>query len=258
MADIGASNWSETDANNSSAAPDGAPENMAAAGVNDTMRAMMGATKRFYDWSIPKATAGSSTVYTLSYSVAPGALVDGMTHFVVFHAANGAAPTLNVNGLGAVPLHIMGPTAWGAPAAGAIPVNSYALVAYSSSAGTYRLVRNSGAGVWTASDASGAGVAFTSVSCSYQVSGTWCHCSFLYTYSANGSGASASFTLPVAANSTYGGTSGILDVHSGGFNGLVRVTQGSAVASLLNSAGNALTNTTMGGLTVSGTISYPI
>ena len=46
MTDISASNWSPTDASNNSAAPDGAPEGMPPSGVNDTMRAIMGADRR--------------------------------------------------------------------------------------------------------------------------------------------------------------------------------------------------------------------
>src|SRR5260370_12475424 len=92
--DISASNWNEADASNTTAAPDGAPEGMAPSGLNDVLRAHQGAVKRWYDWTIPKTTAGTSTAYTLTYSVAPGALVDGMTHLAQFNAANGNAPTL--------------------------------------------------------------------------------------------------------------------------------------------------------------------
>ena len=80
MADIGASNWNENDTNNNQPAPDGAPEGMSPSGVNDTIRAVMGAVKRWFNWSSPKVTAGSATAYTLTYGVTPGALVDGMTH----------------------------------------------------------------------------------------------------------------------------------------------------------------------------------
>ena len=87
MADIGAGNWNENDTNNNQPAPDGAPEGMSPSGVNDTIRAVMGALKRWFNWSSPKVTAGSATAYTLTYGVAPGALVDGMTHLVQFHAS---------------------------------------------------------------------------------------------------------------------------------------------------------------------------
>src|SRR5689334_15745018 len=101
--DICTSAWNEADAANSAAAPDGAPEGMAPSGVNDVLRAHQGALKRWYNWTVPKLTAGTSSAYTLAYAVAPAALVDGMTHVVQFHAVNDAAATLNVNALGALP-----------------------------------------------------------------------------------------------------------------------------------------------------------
>src|SRR5712664_161903 len=103
--DIGNTNWNEADASNTSAAPDGAPEGMAPSGLNDVLRAHQGAVKRWYNWMAPKVTGGTSTAYTLTYGVSPGALVDGMTHLVEFHTSNGASPTLNVNGLSAIPLY---------------------------------------------------------------------------------------------------------------------------------------------------------
>jgi microcystin-dependent protein len=138
--DIGASNWSETDASNNTPAPDGAPEGMFPSGVNDTIRAVMGATKRWYDWSIPKITGGTSTAYTLSYSVAPGALLDGMVHVVQFNAANGNASTLNVNSLGAIPLHYYSAGAWRAVPAALFDTDTISRVAYNASVGAYRLL----------------------------------------------------------------------------------------------------------------------
>jgi hypothetical protein len=113
---------------------------MAPSGVNDVLRAVMGAQKRFYNWQSTKQTAGSATAYTLSYGVAPGALVDGMTHLVEFHAANGNAATLNVNSLGAKPLHYYSVGAWRAVPAALFDANQVSLVAYNASAGTYRLL----------------------------------------------------------------------------------------------------------------------
>ena len=91
--DIYSSNWDPTDANNDDAAPDGAPEGMAPGGINDVLRAHQGAIKRYVNQQSPKTTAGSSTAFTLTYSVAPGALYDGATHLVEFDQANGAAAT---------------------------------------------------------------------------------------------------------------------------------------------------------------------
>jgi microcystin-dependent protein len=138
--DITQTNWNESDASNSTAAPDGAPEGMAPSGVNDVLRAHQGALKRWYNWSIPKLTAGTSTAYALTYSVAPGALVDGMTHLVEFHTTNGAAPTLNVNALGAVPLYYYSYGAWRALPASLFGANALLRVAYHASSGVYRLI----------------------------------------------------------------------------------------------------------------------
>jgi microcystin-dependent protein len=138
--DVYASNWNEDDNANITTAPDGAPEGMAPSGVNNVLRAHQGAMKRFAVWSIPKTTAGSSTAYTLSYSVAPGALADGMTHLVQFHVANSAAATLTVNGLSAIPIYYHAAGAWRAAPPGLIDVDEIRRVAYHTSSGTYRLL----------------------------------------------------------------------------------------------------------------------
>ena len=138
--DISAANWSEDDNANTTAAPDGAPEGMAPSGVNNVLRAHQGALKRFYNWTNPKITGGSGTAYTLSYAVAPGALVDGMTHLVQFHAVNAASATLNVNSLGATPLHYHAAGAWRVAPPGLIDTDEVCRVAYHSSSGAYRLI----------------------------------------------------------------------------------------------------------------------
>lgn len=138
--DICASNWNEDDASNITAAPDGAPEGMAPSGVNNVLRAHQGAIKRAYNWSIPRQTGGTSTAYTLSYAVAPGALVDGVTHVIEFHVANGATSTLNVNVLGAIPIHYYSAGAWRVLPPGLLGANEAARVAYHVSSGAYRLI----------------------------------------------------------------------------------------------------------------------
>jgi hypothetical protein len=140
MADIYATNWNETDASNTDAAPDGMPEGMRPSGVNDWGRAVAGALKRYVNQNIPKTTAGTSTSYTLSYTVAPGALVDGMTHVVNFNATCGASPTLNVNTLGAKPIHYFNGATWAVVPSGRIKSGMTLEVAYNASAGTYRIV----------------------------------------------------------------------------------------------------------------------
>ncbi len=137
--DIGASNWTEDDNSNTTAAPDGAPEGMAPSGVNNVLRAHQGAIKRWYNWMAPKLTAGSGSAYTLSYSVAPSALVDGMSFMVEFHAAPNAGATLDVNVLGATPIRhfyngawYLLPPAWCAP-------NSIMRLIYHASSGVFRV-----------------------------------------------------------------------------------------------------------------------
>jgi hypothetical protein len=142
--DISQIAWAEADASNSTAAPDGAPEGMAPSGLNDTIRADRGAIKRWYNQTIPKLTGGTSTAYTLSYGVAPTALADGMTHVVQFNQACGASPTLNVNGLGALPLHKYTAGAWAVLGANNVTTDMVALVTYNLAAGAYRILYSSG------------------------------------------------------------------------------------------------------------------
>jgi len=138
--DISQSVWNEVDDNNNSAAPDGAPEGMAPSGVNNLIRADRGAIKRWYNQTIPLVTGGSSTAYTLSYSVAPTTLADGMTHLLRFHTTNGAAATLNVNALGAKPLFAYIAGTWMAAPAGAFPADFIARVAFDNASGNYRIL----------------------------------------------------------------------------------------------------------------------
>ncbi len=139
--DIGASNWNEVDASNTDAAPDGAPEGMAPSGVNNVLRAHQGAVKRFWDRINPTATTGgTTTAYTLSYSVAPSAYVNGELYRFIVNATNGAAATLNVNALGAIPLRLFG----GNLLAGALLANDIVTARYNSSAGAFDIIPQNG------------------------------------------------------------------------------------------------------------------
>ncbi len=101
MADISQTNWSETDANNSQAAPDGFPEGMPPSGVNDAARAVMGAVKRFWDRSnAVQASTGSANAYALTYTVAPTIYATGERYAFRASFANTGPCTLNVNSLG--------------------------------------------------------------------------------------------------------------------------------------------------------------
>lgn len=140
--DISQSNWNEVDDNNVVAAPDGAPEGMPPSGVNNTLRAMMGAIKRWYDQSIPRATdgTGTSTAYTLGYGAVPTALADGMTFLVAFDKGCGNAPTLDVNSLGAKPLYKWAFGSWVALAAGDLLAGQIVRVSYQQSLGAFRVL----------------------------------------------------------------------------------------------------------------------
>jgi hypothetical protein len=140
MSDLTNSNWSETDASNNAAVPNGWPEGMQPSGVNNTARADRGAIKRWYNWTVPTTTGGTTTNYTLTYGVAPEALVDKMSHVVNFNATCGASPTLNVNSLGATPIHYFNGATWAVVPSGMIKSGMTLEVAYNSSAGTYRIV----------------------------------------------------------------------------------------------------------------------
>lgn len=140
MTDIPSTDWSQTDDSNTGTPPAGAPEGMSPGKVNDTLRAMMGAVKRWYAWSIPATTSGTSTAYTITYSVAPGALVDGMTFLVSFDQACGSSPTLNVNSLGAKTLQKYVGSSWSDVAAGDIQADQILRVTYNSTAGKFRVI----------------------------------------------------------------------------------------------------------------------
>jgi hypothetical protein len=131
MADISASNWSETDASNNSAAPDGAPEGMAPSGVNDTMRAMMGGVKRFWDRINGVLTSGGgTTAYTLTPTVALGSYVTGERFTFKANATSTGAATLNISALGAKNIYKMANAAVAATVAGDLVDNMMYEVVY--------------------------------------------------------------------------------------------------------------------------------
>lgn len=122
MADISQTNWSEQDGLNNQAAPNGAPEGMPPSGVNDTLRAVMGATKRFWDRiNGTVEVAQLANTFSLNYTVGPATGEHGETFVWKAPGANTGASTLNV-GFGAHP--IMRPSS-----AGITPLNSSDIVA---------------------------------------------------------------------------------------------------------------------------------
>jgi hypothetical protein len=107
MPDISNAAWTEVDGSNTTAPPAGWPEGMAANAVNDTARMMMGAIKRFYDHANASVTSGgAANVQTLTYTVAPAALVRGDAYSFIVGFTNTGATTLNINGLGATAIKV--------------------------------------------------------------------------------------------------------------------------------------------------------
>lgn len=115
MTDISQSNWSPVDSGNSSAAPDGAPESMPPSGVNDTLRAVMGALRRWWERLCGTLTSsGGPTAYALTPAVALGSYATGERFAFKINATNTGASTLNISGLGAKNIYkqtISGPAA---------------------------------------------------------------------------------------------------------------------------------------------------
>src|SRR5216684_3033430 len=113
MAELSGATYSEVDASNNQAAPNGMPEGMPPAGVNDAWRAGMGAIKRSYDrdhagsWC---TVGGTANAITLSFPVAPASYVQGEKYAFKATAANTGATTVNVNGLGAKNVYKKSPT----------------------------------------------------------------------------------------------------------------------------------------------------
>ena len=89
--------YSATAASNNSAAPDGAPENMAPSGVNDTIRKVMANLAEF---AIAQVVGGTADALTLTPTNTLAAYVDGMqVHFRAANANATTTPTLAISGL---------------------------------------------------------------------------------------------------------------------------------------------------------------
>jgi len=89
--------YSATAASNNSAAPDGAPEGMAASGVNDTIRKVMANLAEF---AIAQVAGGTADALTLTPTNTLAAYVDGMqVHFRAAAANATTTPTLAISGL---------------------------------------------------------------------------------------------------------------------------------------------------------------
>jgi len=94
--------WSTTAASNNASPPNGAPEGMSPASVNDCIRECMAAIAKFYkDTQGTLVTTGSANAYVLTTNNAHASLA--AQSLIVFRAnfTNTSTCTLNVDGLGA-------------------------------------------------------------------------------------------------------------------------------------------------------------
>lgn len=100
--------WSTTAGNNTSASPDGFPENMAPSGVNDSARELMAQVRRFAQQSVSAQfnhDTGSANTYSINPPIAPASYISGQVFRFKAGAANTGAATLNVSSLGAITIY---------------------------------------------------------------------------------------------------------------------------------------------------------
>lgn len=134
MSQTGVVAWSQTAASNSTADSNvNWAEGMAPSAVNDSARAEMSSVAKYRDDTAGTlTTAGTSTAYTLTTNQVFSSLtvLNGQELSVKFNATNGAAPTLNVDTLGAKAINVDTATAVGT---GVIKANSVWSVVYDNS-----------------------------------------------------------------------------------------------------------------------------
>jgi hypothetical protein len=122
MAEISSSSFSEIDANNNQASPNGWPAGLDdISEMNDSSRALAGAVKRTWGRLNGRyASTGSTNAYVLTPDAALGAYVLGERYAFRASFANTGAATLNVSGLGAKSIKKMTPSGKAELAAGDI------------------------------------------------------------------------------------------------------------------------------------------
>lgn len=143
MPDLGnTSVFSQTDGSNNSGTMPSWSGSAAPSTLDDAGRAIQGAVTREWNWrNVTLTTGGTTTAYTLTYSVAPAAYYNGQRFAFIVNAANTAAATLNVNSLGAKNLRKMVNGTATALAAGDLASGAYCEVAYNTS-GDYFVILN--------------------------------------------------------------------------------------------------------------------
>lgn len=108
----GAQTWSTAAASNNSADSNvNWAEGMAPSAVNDSARAEMASMAMWIkDNSGTLATSGTTLAYTVATKQIEGALTDGYTVAVKFHATNDTGATLSVDGLAGKPMQLVAGT----------------------------------------------------------------------------------------------------------------------------------------------------
>jgi len=132
MPEIGnTSVFSQTDASNGTGTMPSWLGSAAPSTLDDAGRALQGAVTREWNWrNVTLTTAGTTTAYTLTYSVAPAAYYNGQEFACIINATNTGAATLNVNALGAKSIRrIIGGTAT-ALASGDLVAGMYVKLSY--------------------------------------------------------------------------------------------------------------------------------
>lgn len=137
----GVASWSQTAANNANAdASVNWAEGMAPSAVNDSARAMMASVAKWRDDNAGTlTTGGTSTAYTVTTNQGFASLsaMSGQSLRVKLNATNGAAPTLNVDSLGAKAIVTVAGTAIGV---GRLVANSVYDLVYDNSNSCWILV----------------------------------------------------------------------------------------------------------------------
>lgn len=96
--------WDPVDDNNNDSPPDGFPEGMNYSQVNNASRAVMGAMARYNaDHNGSLTTGGTGNAYTVTSNQTIAAYTAGISLVILANRVNTDTPTLNLNGLGALP-----------------------------------------------------------------------------------------------------------------------------------------------------------
>ena len=130
MPEIGSTTFSQIDNNNTGPLP-GITGSDAVSTVDNSIRSLMGAIKREYDYSHITATAtGAVNAYVLTYAAAPVALYVGMEFGFIANLSCTGAATINVNALGAIAVMKDVSGVLTALVSGDIPAGQYLKVSY--------------------------------------------------------------------------------------------------------------------------------